>query len=99
MNLYRQLILFQVLSKHRATPVRLEGHIQLPSAYLELFLYFIPEQDVELDSFSANFTEAARMPEDPYGGTSTPCSSLVEEHVIFGGEKKLANLMSQQQNL
>jgi nitrogenase molybdenum-iron protein beta chain len=29
----------------------------------------------------------------PHGGTSTPCSSLVEEHVIFGGEKKLANLI------
>ena len=29
----------------------------------------------------------------PYGGTSTPCSSLVEEHVIFGGEKKLENLI------
>jgi nitrogenase molybdenum-iron protein beta chain len=29
----------------------------------------------------------------PYGGTSTPCSSLVEEHVIFGGEKKLGNLI------
>ncbi|MDY9927889.1 nitrogenase component 1 [Methanosarcina sp.] len=29
----------------------------------------------------------------PYGGTSTPCSSLIEEHVIFGGEKKLANLI------
>lgn len=29
----------------------------------------------------------------PFGGTSTPCSSLVEEHVIFGGEKKLGNLI------
>ncbi|MGB4464491.1 MAG: nitrogenase component 1, partial [Candidatus Hydrothermia bacterium] len=29
----------------------------------------------------------------PFGGTSTPCSSLVEEHVIFGGEKKLENLI------
>lgn len=29
----------------------------------------------------------------PYGGTSTPCSSLVEEHVIFGGEKKLESLI------
>ncbi|MCQ6963650.1 nitrogenase component 1 [Methanolobus chelungpuianus] len=29
----------------------------------------------------------------PHGGTSTPCSSLVEEHVIFGGEKKLSNLI------
>ena len=27
------------------------------------------------------------------GGTSTPCSCLVEEHVIFGGEKKLRNLI------
>jgi nitrogenase molybdenum-iron protein alpha/beta subunit len=25
----------------------------------------------------------------PQGGTSTPCSGLVEEHVIFGGEDKL----------
>jgi nitrogenase molybdenum-iron protein beta chain len=29
----------------------------------------------------------------PVGGTSTPCSSLIEEHVIFGGEKKLRNLV------
>ena len=28
-----------------------------------------------------------------YGGTSTPCSCLVEEHVIFGGEKKLRDLI------
>ena len=28
-----------------------------------------------------------------HGTTSTPCSSLVEEHVIFGGEKKLRNLI------
>lgn len=27
------------------------------------------------------------------GGTSTPCSCLVEDHVIFGGEKKLRNLI------
>ena len=27
------------------------------------------------------------------GGTSTPCSCLVEEHVIFGGETKLRNLI------
>lgn len=27
------------------------------------------------------------------GGTSTPCSCLVEEHVIFGGENKLRNLI------
>lgn len=27
------------------------------------------------------------------GGTSTPCSCLVEEHVIFGGETKLRNLV------
>jgi nitrogenase molybdenum-iron protein beta chain len=27
------------------------------------------------------------------GGTSTPCSCLVEEHVIFGGEDKLRNLI------
>ncbi|MDD1761765.1 MAG: hypothetical protein LUQ59_05985 [Methanothrix sp.] len=29
----------------------------------------------------------------PQGGTSTPCSCLVEEHVIFGGENKLRNLI------
>ena len=28
-----------------------------------------------------------------YGGTSTPCTCLVEEHVIFGGEKKLKDLI------
>ncbi len=28
-----------------------------------------------------------------YGGTSTPCTCLVEEHVIFGGEKKLRDLI------
>jgi len=27
------------------------------------------------------------------GGTGTPCSCLVEEHVIFGGESKLRNLI------
>jgi len=30
----------------------------------------------------------------PQGGTSTPCSSLVEHHVVFGGEEKLRNLIS-----
>lgn len=30
----------------------------------------------------------------PQGGTSTPCSCLVEEHVIFGGENKLRNLIA-----
>lgn len=29
----------------------------------------------------------------PQGGTSTPCSSLVEHHVVFGGEEKLRNLV------
>ncbi|MDD1694591.1 MAG: nitrogenase, partial [Methanoregula sp.] len=29
----------------------------------------------------------------PQGGTSTPCSSLVEHHVVFGGEEKLKNLI------
>lgn len=29
----------------------------------------------------------------PQGGASTPCSALVEEHVIFGGENKLRNLI------
>lgn len=28
-----------------------------------------------------------------FGGTATPCSCLVEEHVIFGGESKLRNLI------
>lgn len=30
----------------------------------------------------------------PHGGTSTPCSSLVEHHVVFGGEEKLRDLVS-----
>lgn len=30
----------------------------------------------------------------PQGGTNTPCSCLVEEHVIFGGENKLKNLIA-----
>jgi nitrogenase molybdenum-iron protein beta chain len=30
----------------------------------------------------------------PQGGTSTPCSSLVEHHVVFGGEEKLKDLIS-----
>ncbi|HWQ63479.1 MAG TPA: nitrogenase component 1 [Methanospirillum sp.] len=29
----------------------------------------------------------------PQGGTSTPCSSLVEHHVVFGGEEKLKDLI------
>lgn len=29
----------------------------------------------------------------PVGGTSTPCSSLIEHHVVFGGEEKLRNLV------
>lgn len=29
----------------------------------------------------------------PQGTTNTPCSCLVEEHVIFGGEEKLRNLI------
>ncbi|HWQ20892.1 MAG TPA: nitrogenase component 1 [Methanotrichaceae archaeon] len=29
----------------------------------------------------------------PQGGTNTPCSGLVEEHVIFGGENKLRKLI------
>ncbi len=29
----------------------------------------------------------------PVGGASTPCSTLVEEHVIFGGENKLRSLI------
>ncbi len=30
----------------------------------------------------------------PQGGTNTPCSCLVEEHVIFGGESKLQKLVA-----
>ncbi len=30
----------------------------------------------------------------PQGTTSSPCSCLVEEHVIFGGEKKLRHLLN-----
>ncbi|MDP3441742.1 MAG: nitrogenase component 1 [Ignavibacteria bacterium] len=29
----------------------------------------------------------------PFGGTSTPTSGLIEEHVVFGGEKKLKKLI------
>lgn len=29
----------------------------------------------------------------PQGGTNTPCSCLVEEHVVFGGEDKLKDLV------
>lgn len=29
-----------------------------------------------------------------YGNTSTPCSCLVEEHVVFGGEEKLRDLIA-----
>lgn len=29
----------------------------------------------------------------PQGGTNTPCTCLVEEHVIFGGEEKLKDLI------
>ncbi|HEX9059225.1 MAG TPA: nitrogenase component 1 [Clostridia bacterium] len=29
----------------------------------------------------------------PLGGTNTPCSCLMEEHVIFGGDNKLRNLI------
>lgn len=29
----------------------------------------------------------------PQGGTNTPCSCLVEEHVVFGGESKLKELV------
>lgn len=30
----------------------------------------------------------------PQGGTNTPCTCLAEEHVIFGGENKLKNLIA-----
>lgn len=30
----------------------------------------------------------------PYGSTSTPCSGLMEEHVVFGGEQKLRDLIA-----
>ncbi len=39
------------------------------------------------------FYAAGQNAGGPFGGTSTPCSSLVEEHVIFGGEKKLEKLI------
>lgn len=34
-----------------------------------------------------------------FGTTSTPCSCLIEEHVIFGGEDKLRNLIRTSQEL
>jgi nitrogenase molybdenum-iron protein beta chain len=42
--------------------------------------------------FGANYGGGQNAPGD-YGGSSTPCSCLVEEHVIFGGEEKLRNLI------
>ncbi len=42
--------------------------------------------------FGANYGGAQNAPGD-YGGSSTPCSCLVEEHVIFGGEEKLRKLI------
>ena len=42
--------------------------------------------------FGANYGGAQNAPGD-YGGSSTPCSCLVEEHVIFGGEDKLRKLI------
>ncbi len=34
-----------------------------------------------------------------FGTTSTPCSCLIEEHVIFGGENKLRDLIASSQEL
>lgn len=42
--------------------------------------------------FGANYGGGQNAPGD-YGGSSTPCSCLVEEHVIFGGEDKLRKLI------
>lgn len=42
--------------------------------------------------FGANYGGGQNAPGD-YGGSSTPCSCLVEEHVIFGGEEKLRKLI------
>lgn len=39
------------------------------------------------------FYAAGQNAGGPIGGTNTPCSSLVEEHVIFGGENKLRQLI------
>jgi nitrogenase molybdenum-iron protein beta chain len=35
----------------------------------------------------------------PLGNTSTPCSCLVDEHVVFGGEAKLRSLIETTQQL
>jgi len=35
----------------------------------------------------------------PFGGTSTPCSSLIEQHVVFGGEQKLRDLLQSSSEL
>jgi len=39
-------------------------------------------------NFAAGLNDAG-----PQGNTSTPCSCLVEEHAVFGGEDKLRNLI------
>lgn len=40
-------------------------------------------------NFAAGLNDAG-----PQGNTSTPCSCLVEEHAVFGGEEKLRSLIS-----
>jgi nitrogenase molybdenum-iron protein beta chain len=40
----------------------------------------------------ASYAGGQTAPGD-YGGTSTPCTCLVEEHVVFGGEEKLRDLI------
>ncbi|HWR39961.1 MAG TPA: nitrogenase component 1 [Patescibacteria group bacterium] len=44
-------------------------------------------------NFGLSFAAGLNSP-GPVGGASTPCSTLVEEHVIFGGEDKLRKLIS-----
>lgn len=43
-------------------------------------------------NFGQSFASGLNSP-GPVGGASTPCSTLVEEHVIFGGEDKLRKLI------
>src|SRR5512137_2497792 len=43
-------------------------------------------------NFGQNFA-AGLNGAGPLGNTSTPCSCLVEEHAVFGGEQKLRDLI------
>ncbi|HEY3423567.1 MAG TPA: nitrogenase component 1, partial [Negativicutes bacterium] len=49
-------------------------------------------------NFGQSFASGLNSP-GPVGGASTPCSTLVEEHVIFGGEDKLRKLIDSTLNL